>query len=228
MKNDSNSVLSSQNNNIIMGQKDGKRCGILNKNSSIIINNNVRGGIFKSFTYNVYPESIPGYWSRLFSFRRGPTNCDGGFTHTNSITVEGGLCEDGSLWMGLKTNNGGFFVWNKTAPNVFKMNKWCHVAFVYDDDMKGSTIYVDGELINRTRDENCPESEFINTIYNNVAIGLGHYSKECNEQPIICGLGWAHWFDYTIDRATIRDDIATAFSNKKYFPAKEKSGWGFK
>jgi hypothetical protein len=141
--------------------------------------------------------------------------------------MEGGLCADGSIWMGLKAERGPFFVWNKTDPSVYKPNKWFHVAFVFDDDMKGSAIYVNNEIITRVRDDDCPSQIFKNTIYNNVAIGLGHYAKECNGQAIYCGIAWAHWFDYTLDIKTIRKDSNTAFSNKDLYSESMNTGWNF-
>jgi len=225
---DRNYVLRSSSNDLEFGNKDGKKCILLNKqNSSLSINNNIRGTAFKSFTYKVYVDSVPNYWSRLFSFRNGPTNCDPSDTHGNSITIEGGLCADGSIWMGAKTKAGPFYVWSKTEVATFPMNKWFHVSFVYDDDFKGSSIYFNGEIVKRTRDERCPADVFQNTTYDSISIGLGHYAKECNQQPIYCGIAWAHWFDYTLDKNGVRKDLTTAFTNKKIYDEMANTGWKF-
>lgn len=225
---DRNSILNSYRHNFEYGQKDGKKCAVFhNEKSSLIIKNHIRGSAFKSFTYKIYVDAIPAYWSRLFSFRKGPTSCDGGDTHGNSTTIEGGLCADGRIWMGLKAERGQFYVWNHTRENVFKMGKWFHVSFVFDADLKGSTIFVNGEIVNRVRDETCPGSLFANSIYNNVAIGLGHYAKECNAQPIYCGIAWAHWFDYTLDKLAIRTDSNTAFTNIELYKENSNTGWKF-
>lgn len=221
-----NSVLISENSNFSYGQKDGKKCANFSSASScVLIKNNIAGTAFKSFTYKVYIESVPGGWCRLFSLRKSPTGCDGGYIFENSTAMEGGLNADGSIWMALKQERGNFFIWNQSLPSTYKINTWCHISFVFDDDLKGSTIYFNGEIVGRKRDEDCPADLFLNTIYNNNAIGLGHYNKECNAQPIYCGLAWAHWFDYTLDKESVRKDNISAFTKKELYPENTGTGW---
>lgn len=222
---DRHGVLNTTANNLQMGIFNGKKCALfMNQNSSIQINNVIRGGAYRTFTYMVYVRNIPNYWSRLYTMRRGPSNCDAGFTHGNSSTIEGGICDDGKIWMGLKPAGQGWHIWIHTPPVVPK-NKWCHITFAYDDDYKGAAVYLDGKLIQRTRNEGSAGDFFDNLECNFSGIGIGHYDWKCNGQPIYCGLAWTHWFDYTLDDKAVMLDMQMGFTKSTAYPEDATTGW---
>jgi hypothetical protein len=224
---DRNSVLRSEKNSIAFDYKDGKKCVVFNNNSSLSITNSVYGTIFKSFTYKIYVDSIPTDKAYLYSFRFGNTKCDKNDKNNMDYSIDGGLNSDGSIWMGARLDNGKYILFNKTGKEVFKLNKWFHVTFVYDDDFKGTTIYMNGTLVKRSRNEECPTGIFKQKLFNNINIGRENNAKNCITQPIYCWIAWVHWFDYTIDKQAIYKDINTAYSNNKIYEEKLNTGWNF-
>jgi hypothetical protein len=219
-------VLSSQPNDLTFGVMGGKKCAVFAKaNSAIQVHNTVRGGAFRSFAYMVYVRNVPNYWSRLFSLRKGPSNCDAGYTHGNSSTIEGGVCADGRLWMGLKPAGQGWHTWIHTPPNTINFNTWVHIAYVYDDDYKGSTVFVNGNQVARHRNDGANGDFHERLECNAVGIGIGHYNWSCNGQPISCGMAWAHWFDYPLTADNAKQDMQLMFTKASVYPEDPATGW---
>ena len=223
---DRNLVLGSQPLNLRFGVMDGKKCAMFdNPQSAIQIFNPVRGGAFHTFAYMVNVRDVPSYWSRLFSLRQGPTNCDAGYTHGNSTTIEGGVCQDGRLWMGTKPAGQGWTLWNHTPPNTIQKNKWTHIAFVYDMDWRSCTVYANGVKIQTVTNNSANTDFFDNLECSAVAIGVGHYAYGCNGQPIMCGLAWAHWFDYALNENEVKNDMNMGFTKSSAYAESRDTGW---
>uniref|UniRef100_A0A6C0DQR3 PA14 domain-containing protein n=1 Tax=viral metagenome TaxID=1070528 RepID=A0A6C0DQR3_9ZZZZ len=224
--NERNSVLTSKPNSLSFGKIGGRKCALFNDaNSAIMITNPVRVGAFKSYTYMINVASIPAFWSRLFSFRRGTVNCDSGATFNGTDAVEGGVCNDGSVWLGVKPVNGGWSIWLQTPPGTITMNQWVHITYTFDADNRGATIFINGTRAASVQNDRVNGQFHDQLIATTTSIGIGHYKMGCNGQPIKCALAWVHWFDYPFTAENAQQDMSMMFTKSSVYPEDPNSGW---
>jgi hypothetical protein len=223
---DRNNVLQSERNYLTLGAIAGKKCALFSDvNSALMIKNRVRAGAFRTFTFMINVKNIPNMDSRIFSLRKGPISCnlDASFAATDA--VEGGIRADGSLWLGVKSANGPYLLWLNTPANTIIMNQWVHIAYSFDNDCKGATIYANGARVGNIRKENMDGFFHDQLICNTVSIGIGPFKLGCNTQPIDCGLAWSHWFDYAFTLDNVKQDMKMIFTKTSVYPEDINSGW---
>jgi len=214
---DRNQVLYSKTNDVSLGNIAGRRALVFDgPNPWVRITNPIRGSAFKSFAMMCYCTEIPGGYNRLFAVRGGGHN-DWGTSHA----IEGGMTNNGVLWMGLKMANSGYEnLWIQSPPGSFEMNKWTHIAFSFDNDFKGGTIFVNGIRVVRRRNEEANGDVFANAFYQGACIGHSHYPFDAasSGQPFRGGMAWVHWFDYSLSGADARADSNNDFIDESLYP----------
>jgi len=221
-----NSVLMSTPNNLKFGTVGGRKCALFTEaNSVIMITNPIRAGAFRSYTYMININNIPNYWSRLFSFRHGKVNCDANATFNGTDAVEGGVCSDGSVWVGVKAANVNWSLWLQTPAGTVAMNQWVHITYSFDSDCKGVTIFINGTQVGTIRNEQVNGQFQDQLITTTNAIGIGHYKLGCNGQSINCAMAWIHWFDYPLTAANAQQDMSMMFTKSSVYTESSSSGW---
>ena len=211
-----NKVLASSTSGTTIGLIGGKTALIFDgRNPNVRITNPVRGSAFRSFAMMIYCTGVPGGYNRLFALRGGNFNDWG-----PSVAIEGGLTGDGTVWMGLKWPGRGYEnLWLTSPRGAVKFNVWTHVAYVYDRDLKGGCIFVNGKEIARTRNNNANGDYFNNMWYEGSCIGHSHYPFNAAQsgQPYRGGIAWAHWFDYSLSPQDAQKDMRNGYTDVKYY-----------
>jgi hypothetical protein len=211
-----NKVLASSTSGTSMGQIGGKTALIFDgRNPNLRITNPIRGSAFRSFAMMIYCTGVPGGLNRLFALRGGNFN-----DWDPSVAIEGGLTGDGTVWMGLKWPGRGYeHLWVTSPRGAVKFNVWTHVAFVYDRDLKGGCIFVNGKEVVRRRNNNADGNYFNNMFYQGSCIGHSHYpfNASQSDQPFRGGMAWAHWFDYSLSPQDAQKDMRNGFTDVKYY-----------
>jgi hypothetical protein len=203
---DSNGVLGST----VMGSVpltvlDGKRCARFTGGQNCIkITNPIAMTALKSITMMIYVNSPSAGYPRAWEL-----NNNNGFT--------GSWCDD-SLFGCLSPNNSngiGFYCEQRcagpnfwTGNNTIKTGKWTHVAWVLDDDMKGMTIYIDGNFMQRYANQSF--NTLANKTYKNFYIfqSVERFAKDV-------GVAWFHVFDYPLDRDSVKMDMGLGFDTQE-------------
>lgn len=216
---DRNEVLNSSANGTSYGTVDGKKAIAFDgPNPWIKIYNPIRGSAYRSFAYMVYCTSVPGGHNRLFALRGAGYNDWG-----PSVAIEGGMTSGAKLWMGLKAPNAGYEnLWIESPGGVFSFNRWHHIVFSFDSDMKGGTIFVDGVKVASNRNDGCNGNYFLTQFYNGSCIGHSHYpfEAETSGQPFRGAMSYVHWFDYSLSRVDCIADMKNMYIEPTVYPEK--------
>lgn len=210
---DRNGVLSTQVfGSVPFGSIDGKNCALFRGQMNYVqIQNPISTGAFRSITMMVYINSSPA-WPRLWEM--------------NNNGFSGAWCQDNlfgclspNLSLGVGFYNmagcGGPSIWTDNGSISFR--KWTHMTWVMDDDMGGMTLYVDGVLLKRLRNDS---TRIPNKIFNNFYI---LQSTERFDKDV--GVAWVHMFDYPLSVEEIKMDIGLGFTNTSVYPEDPTSGW---
>ena len=192
---------------------DGKKCALFNGRNHIRILNGIKTTGFKSITMQVFIRKSTQGWPRPWEFNNngfGGSWCQDNFFGCLSPNLEKGVgfytktgCTGPELWSGKGT---------------IKVGKWFHMAWVLDDDMRGMTMYIDGNRAGRYYDSNFVLLQ--NKIYNNMYIftSTEQFDKDC-------GVGWFRMFDYPLTMEDIKTDRMNGWSTKDLFPVTKGTGF---
>jgi hypothetical protein len=96
--------------------------------------------------------------------------------------------------------------------------KWFHVAWVLDDDMRGMSIYIDGNLMKRFR------SESFNLLQNKVFRNCYIFQSVERFYKDVC-VAWFRIFDYSMTKEDVALDRRNGWFNDQLFPVSTGTGW---
>jgi len=199
--------------NVQIGLIDGRKCAYFTGQTHIKILNGIRSSAFKSITMTIYIRSYTGAWPRPWEFNNRGFGSD-----WCGDAVFGCMSPNGGLGFGMYCKQGcqGPEMWSG-ADNA-KTGQWYHLAWVFDDDMRGMSLYVDGILMKRYRS---PDFRILeNKTYQNMFImnSVEQFDKDV-------GVGWFRMFDYPLSADDIRTDRINGWSTQELFPISNGTGW---
>lgn len=175
---------------------------------------------FKSITMMMYVGSNPGPWPRPWEFDNSPLG-------SNPNAGDGNWCQD-SLFGCISPNNnmgigfyskmscGGPEIW--TGGGTMGTQKWFHVAWVLDDDLRGMSIYIDGALQKRFR------SESFNLLQNKTFRNCYIFQSVERFYKDVC-VAWFRIFDYSLTKDDVALDRRNGWYTKDLFPPSPGTGW---
>jgi hypothetical protein len=203
----------------------GLKCAHFRGESYVRIINPLANTAFKTITMTIYMNAPPVNWGRAWEFNNTPLgafNTENGaaaqqdalagcFTPNNFAgvgiycrqTVAGGRVYNDNIWTGQGTVDSG---------------KWYHYAWVFDDDYKGFSIYINGTKIKTFRDESFTRLQ--NKLFANCYIlnSVENWSKDV-------GVGWFRIFDYSMKPADVVADSQNAWFSDLHFKPSVGTGW---
>lgn len=216
-------VLMSKPNNLKFGTLGNKRCALFaDMNAGVLINNPVRLGALRTFTFMVYISGA-SQWSRLFSFRKSPATCANNSDNT-SISMEGGANPDGSLWFRVNNTDNTAPIWLVSPPGSFQLNQWSHLTYSIDPTGTIAAILVNGRRVVSQR-YNIDGDYYNQLIATDVKIGMGPFKVGCNTLAMTGGIAWTHWFDYPFDSTQAMQDMQMAFTKSSVYSEDRNTGW---
>ena len=199
--------------NVPIGSYGHRKCALFNGGNYIQITNGIRTTAYRSITMMIYINSNHGGWPRAWEFNNTPL---GGSWCADSHF--GCLSPNMSMGVGFYTmkncNGPAFWSGGGTVAN----NRWYHVAWILDDDMKGMSMYLEGVRVGRHRDDNF--NLLINKEYSNMYI-----MQSIERFPKDVAVGWFRMFDYGLTADDIRTDRINGWSTDKLFPVSKGLGW---
>jgi hypothetical protein len=211
-------TITIKNSGVTTGIRGNKSCGVFKGNANLQILNPLRTKAFRSYSCMMYCESL-GNHPRLWQFYNGSVKSSGYYwnwwppywRNDYSYTTEDWWYSQDNVQMALGNNNTNIIPCYKQysqqghsivteVGNVVKVNAWQHVAWVWNDDYSGFSVYIDGvktatangaAVIDTTTNQN-----FIGKAFNDGWHGFFQG-----------GMQWFRAFDYPLTADDIQQDM---------------------
>ena len=196
---------SKKSGSIVYAVIGGKRAAVFKGSSTCVkASGNFKTEEFKSVSMMICVNSMVGPWPRIWEL----TNLPLGASWCGD-SIFGCLGPDINMGVSMYAMKdcGGPSIWtNQTNAVPIKLGTWYHIAWAMDKDFSGMTIFINGIKAARWSDPN-NAAALRNRTFKDFYIGQ---SEEQFDKDI--ALSYVRLFNYTMDEAACRADMANAWA----------------